>query len=290
MSEPKQHYFQSQRLKINYWTWGDTTKPPMILVHGGRDHARMWDYVAELFTDIFYVLAYDLRGHGDSEWSRGSHYGIPENVLDLTKLIDLVGGRATVIGHSFGGAITLMTAGTFPDHFERVISIEGAGAWANQEPVTADEFRAWAMQSLKVDKGSSRVYTSLEEARDRMQQANPQFSPELALHLAQWGTNKIEGGYIWKFDPWIYARSSLHSLRFDEQQVLWNNVTAPVLHINGSDSHFNRAIVAGRPVETYFKNASAVTIDGAGHWAHHDQLNSTVATIRKFVEFPEGTS
>ena len=35
MSEPWQHYYQSQRLKLSYWTWGDANKPPLILVHGG---------------------------------------------------------------------------------------------------------------------------------------------------------------------------------------------------------------------------------------------------------------
>ena len=288
MSEPWQHYFQSQRLKLSYWTWGDASKPPLILVHGGRDHARMWDLVAERMTDAYHVLACDLRGHGDSEWSRGSHYGMPENTLDLVKLIDLVGGRATVIGHSFGAAITLQTAGTFPDHFERVVSIEGAGAWASEEPIGPEEFRKWARQSRAVDEGSSRVYPTIEEARDRMQEANPHLSPELAMHLARWGTNGIDGGYVWKFDPWIYARSALHSLRFDELEALWSEVTAPVLHVNGSDSHFNRTTVGGRPVESYFANSSAVTIEGAGHWAHHDRLDATVAVIREFLGLEAG--
>ncbi len=286
MPEPWQHYFQSQRLKLSYWTWGDAANPPLILVHGGRDHARMWDLVAERLTDAYYVLACDLRGHGDSEWSRGSHYGMPENMLDLVTLIELAGGRATVVGHSFGGAITLLTAGTFPDHFERVVSIEGAGAWASQEPITADEFRKWARQSREIDEDRSRSYATIDEARDRMQQANPHLSAEMALHLARWGTNSIDGGYVWKFDPWIYARSPLHSLRFDEQQSLWANVTAPVLHINGSESHFNRSSVGGLPVESYFADASAVTIEGAGHWAHHDQLEATVGAIREFVGLP----
>jgi pimeloyl-ACP methyl ester carboxylesterase len=283
MSEPQQHFFESQRLKLNYWTWGDEAKPPLILVHGGRDHARMWDFVAERMTDTYYVLACDLRGHGDSEWSRGSHYGMPENMLDLAALIDLVGGRATVVGHSFGGGITLMTAGTFPDHFERVVSIEGAGAWASEQPIEPDELRKWAEQSRSVTEGSSRVYPTIETARDRMHEANPHLTPELAMHLASWGARSVEGGYMWKFDPWIYARSPLHSLRFSELEAVWADISAPVLHVNGSESHFNRASVAGRPVESYFADARAVTIEGAGHWAHHDQLDKTVAVIRSFL-------
>ncbi len=286
MSEPWQHFLQSQRLKLSYWTWGDAANPPLILVHGGRDHARSWDFVAERLTDRYHVLACDLRGHGDSEWSRGSHYGTPEHVLDLVSLIDLVGGRATVVGHSFGGAITLLAASAFPDHFERVVSIEGAGAWASNDAITPDQFRTWAKQSRGTEQRSPRVYPSIEEARDRMREANPRLTSEMAMHLARWGTNGIDGGYVWKFDPWLYARSELHNLRFEEIETLWRDLRAPVLHLSGSESHFDRSSVNGQPVESYFADAQALTIEGAGHWAHHDQLDATVAAIREFLGLP----
>ena len=283
MSEPWQHFLQSQRLKLSYWTWGDATKPPLILVHGGRDHSRSWDLVAKRMTDAYHVLACDLRGHGDSEWSRGSHYGAPENVLDLIALIELVGGRANVVAHSFGGAITLLAASAFPNHFERVVSIEGAGAWASPGPISPDEFREWAKQSRGTEPRSRRVYETIEEAYRRMQEANPRLTSEMAMHLARWGTTGIDGGYVWKFDPWIYARSMVHNLRFSEMAELWKDMSAPVLHISGSESHFNRSAVEGRPVESYFSDAQALTIEGAGHWAHHDQLDATVEAIRTFL-------
>jgi pimeloyl-ACP methyl ester carboxylesterase len=286
MSEPWQHFVQSQRLKLSYWTWGSANHPPLILMHGGRDHARSWDFVAEAFKDEYHVLACDLRGHGDSEWARGSHYGTPEHVLDLAALIDLAGGRASVVAHSFGGAIALLAAGTFPERFERVVSIEGGDAWASHSPVTPDEFRKWAMQSRGLEGGSSRVYPTIEDARDRMMEANPRLSSELALHLARWGTHGIDGGYTWKFDPWIYARGALHNLRFDELQALWAQVTCPVLHLSGSESHFNRRQVEGQPIDAYFPNARSLTIDGAGHWVHHDQLEATIEAIRGFLGEP----
>ena len=289
MSEPWQHFLQSQRLKLSYWTWGDAAKPPLILVHGGRDHARSWDFVAEQLTDGYHVIACDLRGHGDSEWSNGSHYGTPEHLLDLVALIDLVGGRATVVGHSFGGAITLLTAGAFPDHFERVVSIEGAGAWASPEAITPEEFRDWAKRSRGTEQRSPRVYPTIEEARDRMREANPRLTSEMAMHLARWGTHGIDGGYVWKFDPWVYQRSALHNLRFDELEAVWQDLKAPVLHVSGSESRFGRDQIKGRPVESYFSDARAVTIEGAGHWAHHDQLAATVSTIREFLDLPAAT-
>ena len=45
MSEPESRYYYSQRLKLHYVVWGDEGKPPLMLIHGGRDHCRNWDAV-----------------------------------------------------------------------------------------------------------------------------------------------------------------------------------------------------------------------------------------------------
>ena len=52
-----------------------------MLVHGGRDHARSWDAVAQDLRRDYHVIALDLRGHGDSAWAIGSLYHIAEMVI-----------------------------------------------------------------------------------------------------------------------------------------------------------------------------------------------------------------
>ena len=48
---PTSHNYFSQRLRLNYVDWGNPTAPPMLLVHGGLDHCRNWDWVAKHFRD-----------------------------------------------------------------------------------------------------------------------------------------------------------------------------------------------------------------------------------------------
>ena len=287
MSEPWQHFVQSQRLKLSYWTWGDAANPPLILVHGGRDHSRSWDAMAEQFENDYPVLACDLRGHGDSEWARGSYYSTADHMLDLLALIDLVGGRATVVAHSFGGSIALMTAGVFPERFEKIVSIEGAGAWVRDEDaVTPDKIRDWGLRARSAEQRSPRVYPTIEAARDRMREANPRLSEELAMHLARWGTHGIDGGYVWKFDPWVHSRGLVHNLRLEEVAKIWAEVTCPVLHLIGGESHAARHEIDGKPVNSYFADSQRVGIGGAGHWVHHDQLDLATEEIRKFLGPP----
>lgn len=63
--EPASHYFYSDRLKLQFWDWGTEGKPVLILVHGTRDHARSWDWIARALRDDYHVYALDLRGHGN---------------------------------------------------------------------------------------------------------------------------------------------------------------------------------------------------------------------------------
>ena len=90
--EPVSHYFYSNRLKLQFWDWGSEGKPPLILVHGGLDHARSWDWVARALRDDFHVYALDLRGHGNSAWVPGALYSVAEYVLDLSALADIIHG------------------------------------------------------------------------------------------------------------------------------------------------------------------------------------------------------
>jgi pimeloyl-ACP methyl ester carboxylesterase len=65
---------------------GNEAAPPMILLHGGRDHGRSWDLIAGALQSHFHVVAPDLRGHGDSEWAKGSSYSLSDHVYDLTHI------------------------------------------------------------------------------------------------------------------------------------------------------------------------------------------------------------
>jgi pimeloyl-ACP methyl ester carboxylesterase len=111
--EPISEYYYSHRLKLHFWDWGGTGKPNLVLVHGSRDHARSWNQVAKALCQNFRIVAPDLRGHGDSSWAKGAMYSIPEYVLDISALIDIIGQHPVyLIGHSLGGAVVMQYAGT----------------------------------------------------------------------------------------------------------------------------------------------------------------------------------
>ena len=87
---PTSHIYFSQRLRLHYVDWGNEGAPPLILLHGGRDHCRNWDWVAEELRSDWHIIAPDLRGHGDSERAADGHYDMAAYVYDFAQLINQI--------------------------------------------------------------------------------------------------------------------------------------------------------------------------------------------------------
>jgi pimeloyl-ACP methyl ester carboxylesterase len=104
----------------------------------------------------------------------------------------------------------------------------------------------------------------------------------MAMHLARWGTLGIDGGYVWKFDPWVRGRTPFE-IDGEEMVRFWAAIEAPVLHLVGAASQYRRGQFEGRPLDEYFADSRTVVVPDAGHWIHHDQLAITVREIREFL-------
>src|SRR5216110_286254 len=125
---PTSRIYFSQRLRLHYVDWGNPDKPPLLLIHGGRDHCRSWDWTAEALRDDWHVIAPDLRGHGDSQWSTDGNYTMAGYIYDLAQLVHQQRlAPVTIIAHSLGGNVALRYAGIYPDSVAKLVAIEGLG-------------------------------------------------------------------------------------------------------------------------------------------------------------------
>ncbi|MDE0725144.1 MAG: alpha/beta hydrolase [Alphaproteobacteria bacterium] len=286
-SGPASHVYFSQRLRLHYVDWGNEGAPPMLLVHGGRDHCRNWDWVAEAFRDEYHIIAPDLRGHGDSQWSMGGSYTMPEYVYDIAHLVDQKNmAPITILSHSLGGMISLQYAGLYPNKVKSIIAIEGLGASPLMMAKSAgksinEKLIGWADELRKVSGRTPRRYASLENAFKRMQDENPHLSENQARHLTVHGANQNEDGtYSWKFDNYVRIFRP-YGLSPEEIRHLWSRITCPTLLIRGTESWASDPIEDGR--FNSFQNANVASIDGAGHWAHHDRLDVFLDLVRSHL-------
>jgi pimeloyl-ACP methyl ester carboxylesterase len=282
MVEPRSRYFVSNGLRLHYVCWGNEANQPLVLVHGGRDHGRSWDFVARELVDRYAVYALDLRGHGESDWVGGSFYRLTDYVADLATLLRVLArGPVRLIGHSLGGRIVLDYAGACPEGVSKLVSIEGFG-WRFLSPSDADQrLRRFLSEVEQQETRADRVYETLEAATQRMWEANRRLSDEMARHLTQHAVRQgPEGGYVWKFDPRVRLRPPPEWTAAD-MKTIWQKVTAPMLLVAGAESQF---YVRPEDIDPLGLGAGEyVVFANAGHWVHHDALNEFVQRVRRFL-------
>src|SRR5689334_3345914 len=170
MSGPESRFYESQGLRLHYADWGNAGAPPILLVHGGRDHCRSWDAIARALRPHFHVLAPDLRGHGDSDWAKGGSYSLTEYVYDLSRLVRHLGARqVAIIGHSMGGMVGLIFAGTFPEQVSSLVVLDGVTVMPDAKSAAAHErIASWVGQLDKLEAREPRRYRTIRSEERRV--------------------------------------------------------------------------------------------------------------------------
>ncbi len=114
----------TSRGEFNIRTYGDSNKPPVILVHGWPQTGYCWHHAAAYLSD-FYMIAPDLRGMGDSnreldiQW-----YAKDEMARDMFAIADELGLEQFHLGgHDWGGAIVQEMAFLHPERIKKLVII-----------------------------------------------------------------------------------------------------------------------------------------------------------------------
>lgn len=286
---PTSHRFVSQRLRLHYADWGNRHAPLLILQHGGRDHARSWDQMAQALRKDWHVVCPDLRGHGDSDWSPEGNYRMDAMVYDLAQLVHTLlpdeSAKVAIVGHSLGGSVATHFTGLYPEKVARFVNIEGLGpplpVRREQELPVGDRLRRWIGEKRRASSLRHRSYASLDEALQRMKKQHPGFSDALARHLTTHAARRNEdGSWSWKFDPYckVWDPSDLPA---QEIADLWRAIACPVLLLWGKGSWASSPRADGRM--EHLPTAELIEYENAGHWPHHDQFERLSADVMAFL-------
>ena len=93
--------------------WGDPKGPLVLLQHGGGQTRHAWKDAGERLGAAGYrAVAFDARGHGDSEWAKDGDYTQDAMVEDLLCVVEALGDpRPVLVGASMGGGTSLTAVG-----------------------------------------------------------------------------------------------------------------------------------------------------------------------------------
>jgi len=184
---------------IHYLLWGDSSKPGIVLVHGGAAHAHWWSFIAPQLTHHYYVAAIDLSGHGDS--GRREEYpreGWADEVMAVASDARMV-GAPILVGHSMGGFVCIAAAVRFGDRLAGTVIVDSPVR--RPDPEAEEGARGRAFRNPK-------LYATREEAlrHFRLVPEQPCQNRYLVDHIARTSLGEVEGGFTWKFDPNIFRK------------------------------------------------------------------------------------
>lgn len=258
--------------RIHYLEWpGPQGAPTIVLVHGFRAHAHWWDFTAPLLAADFRVIAPDLGGMGDSDHRPVySHDGYADDIAAVVKHAQL--RDVVVIGHSFGGIVTVDAAYRFPELFARAILIDSKVSFED------DDHRTDGPPTHPPKVRSERT-----EALQRFKVVPEQGGIDSAIvrHVADHSLRNVAGGWTWKFDPRCAAPDLVVAAQHESDML--KQIELPVDFIYGEHSAIISRAFARR-VGTCIRNGRApIEIPDAQHHILLDQPLALVAALRALL-------
>jgi len=236
-----------------------------VLLHGAGANAHWWSHLAPSLASRFHVIAFDFRGHGDSDRPEEHYSGAFEH--DLEAVLDEFGARSPVlVGHSLGAHVAISFASKHPSCRAVVLVDPSRGVSATRSRATR----------LALSLNPS--YATREHAvrRFRFLPAAAHASEELRKAIAEESVEpQADGRWGFKFDErWFTLPPA------DRPDL--SRVACPVLIQRGSDSPL-LTVEGAAALAADLPRARVVEIAGSGHHVIVDQPERWLAAVEAFL-------
>lgn len=268
---------------IRYSAWGRSGQRGLIFLHGGRAHRNWWRPFAPFFADRFRVVAYDISGMGDSGWRQ--RYSLNLALDELFAVYRDCGAdparRPIVVGHSFGGWMTLAAVERDGEHLSGAVVIDSPIGLPDPD------------EGYTVLKGSAspalarmaKIYATPEEPISRFRFLPNQTSDQLYLvdYIARTGIREVQGpdgkpGWTWKFDP---AQGRNFDIHFDRDLFLAPR--CPLAFIYGEESMFAQGDGLAHLKKQARGRSPVIMMPGVHHHLMMEEPLAFVSTLRALL-------
>jgi 3-oxoadipate enol-lactonase len=255
---------------VSYIDEGPFNAPTIIFIHGFPLNKAMWNKQIGVLKENYRVIAYDIRGHGNSD-AGDYDFSIELFVNDLLSLMDALKIDKTILcGFSMGGYIALNAIENFPERFNALLLSDTN---CTDDIPEAKEKRMKAIESIKGKGLEQYAGESLKKL----------FAPiSFSKHIEE--ITIVKEMIMETSKQSLYK--TLHALaERKETCTKLHEIKVPVLIMVGKEDEITPP-AAAQLMHEKIKNSLLRIIEHAGHLSNmensrefNDQLKKFVATI-----------
>jgi pimeloyl-ACP methyl ester carboxylesterase len=271
----RREYPGGDGLKIVADVGGPLSAPTVILGHGGGQTRHSWAGAAErLMTEGFRVINHDLRGHGESEWSRSGKYSADDRAADLLSIMDRISGPVALVGASMGGISALYAAAVADREDLRAVVL--VDIVPRPDPAGVAHVRDFMQRHVD-------GFASLEEVADAVQAYNPNRRRPSDLNGLRRNLRSRNGRLYWHWDPAILRLDATgeHAILAGALSGREGKIRCPVLLVRG----LNSDVVSQDGItelRDWLPQTEVFDVAGAGHMVvgdRNDEFNAGVVAF-----------
>ncbi len=258
--------------------YGCDQNPAIILAHGGGQTRYSWGNTAKLLAaQGWYAIAYDHRGHGESDWSASAEYDLPSFGEDLLFIAQSLPERPIVVGASLGGFAAMLAydiADSAP--FRAVVLVDITPRMNTEGAKNIIGFMAERM-----DDG----FESLEEAAQIIADYTKRPLRKNTDGLKKNLRLDDDGRYRWHWDP-NFARQRVNGQNLglpDRMEQAAKLIREPILLVRGAKSDLVTEEIAQEFLQTV-PHAEYVDVANAQHMVAGDRNDIFSAAVIDFIQ------
>ena len=270
-------YVQANGLRFHYLDWGSPEKPALVLLHGVGQTCHTWDLFAAAMADHFHVMAFDQRGHGDTDWAADKDYSRASMVEDANAFTDALGlEHFFLTGMSMGGANSLAFTAKYPDKVEALVVVD---VGPRVEPKGVKHIRDFMK--------NQREFDSLDQAAEVIHRFNPRRPLEvIRKYTVVYNLKETpEGKWTWKYDT--YFSDGQRKVDVKQMQAELSaavkKIQCPTLLVKGGESDVF-SLDGARDLQELIPGSEFALVPKAGHSVMGDNPQGFESAVRGFYE------
>lgn len=248
---------------------GDTSSPPLIILHGLWGASDNWLGVAGLLSDRFHVFLPDCRNHGNSPHAaRHDYAALSEDISDFIQQLKLP-VKPFIAGHSMGGKTLMYLLLKKPEIAAKaaIIDICPQSRIPSWHKDIIKDILAFPLSSFKDRKALTTAVLGAFPATEEQQ-------------LILKNIRRTSEGFEWRINPEAIRKNFRALAGWPASDDTLPRLL-PVLFIRGENSNY---IPPSLPKAIFynFPSASLISIPGASHRIHTEQPEALANALSKF--------